>query len=96
MKNNIDFPAEFEKIAKSLVELYRRKNHDYGNSFHETWTEEGVTMARIRLSDKLARFKKLSRGEPSKVTDESIRDTLMDLAAYSIMTIIEMDLDALK
>lgn len=89
----VDFPDEFKRVEKELLSLYRRKNHDYGNSFHTTWLEEGAAMARIRLSDKLARFKKLSRGEQSKVKDESIRDTLMDLAAYSIMTIIEMDLE---
>lgn len=89
----VDFPEEFKRVEKELLSLYRRKNHDYGNSFHDTWLEEGAAMARIRLSDKLARFKKLSRGEQSKVTDESIRDTLIDLAAYSIMTIVEMDLE---
>lgn len=89
----VDFPDEFKRVEKELLSLYKRKNHDYGNSFHTTWLEEGVAMARIRLSDKLARFKKLSKGEDSKVKDESIRDTLMDLAAYSIMTIIEMNLE---
>lgn len=28
-----------------------------------------------------------------RVTDESIRDTLMDLANYAIMTILEMDME---
>lgn len=89
----VDFPEEFKRVSKSLLILYRKKNRDYGNSFHETWLEEGVAMARIRLSDKLARFKKLSHSEQPMVTDESIRDTLMDLAAYSIMTVVEMDLE---
>jgi hypothetical protein len=29
--------------------------------------------------------------KPQRVSDESIRDTLMDLANYAIMTIIELD-----
>lgn len=41
-------------------------------------------------------FKTLSRlsandAGQQQVTDESIRDTLMDLANYAIMTILEMD-----
>ena len=37
-------------------------------------------MARIRLGDKFNRFKTLSRSGEQKVDDESIRDTLIDLA----------------
>lgn len=53
-------------------------------------------MTRIRLGDKFSRFKTLSRltnsdSDQQQVTDESIRDTLMDLANYAIMTILEMD-----
>ena len=80
-------------ICKHLNGVYERKNHDYGDSFHDTFVEEGMAMARIRLSDKLGRFKKLSReGSEQKVNDESIRDTLLDLANYAIMTVMEMDI----
>ena len=48
-------------------------------------------MARIRLGDKFSRFKTLSRGSEQKVNDESIRDTLIDLANYAIMTVVEME-----
>lgn len=48
-------------------------------------------MARIRLGDKLARFKNLSRSNAQMVSDESIRDTLIDLANYAIMTVMELD-----
>lgn len=78
-------------ICKEINALYARKNHDYGDSFHQTFTEEGMAMARIRLGDKLARFKSLSRNGDQKVNDESIRDTLIDLANYAIMTVLEMD-----
>lgn len=82
-------------ICKGLNEIYEKKNHDYGDSFHDTFVEEGMAMARIRLSDKLNRFKKLSReGSEQKVNDESIRDTLLDLANYAIMTVMEMDIQA--
>ena len=47
-------------------------------------------MACIRLSDKLERLKRLTKAE-AEVKDESIRDTLIDLANYAIMTIMEVD-----
>ena len=38
-----------------------------------------------------AASKTLSRGGEQKVNDESIRDTLIDLANYAIMTVVEME-----
>ena len=78
-------------ICEEINDLYDRKNHDYGDSFHQTFVEEGMAMARIRLGDKFNRFKTLSRGGDQKVNDESIRDTLIDLANYAIMTVLEME-----
>ena len=87
---------QHKAICDELNKLYEKKNHDYGDSFHQTFVEEGLAMTRIRLGDKFSRFKTLSRLTSSdidkqQVTDESIRDTLMDLANYAIMTILEMD-----
>ena len=78
-------------ICMELNALYDRKNHDYGDSFHQTFIEEGFAMSRIRLADKFNRFKTLSRNGDVQVKDESIRDTLIDLANYAIMTIMEME-----
>ncbi len=80
-----------KEICTEINELYVKKNHDYGDSFHQTFVEEGMAMARIRLGDKFNRFKTLSRGNEQKVNDESIRDTLIDLANYAIMTVLEME-----
>ena len=77
-------------ICEELTALYRKKNHDYGDSFHITYEKWGLPMAAIRLSDKLQRFEMLIRKE-SEVKDESIRDTLIDLANYAIMTVMELD-----
>lgn len=78
-------------ICDEINALYAMKNHDYGDSFGQAFKEEGFAMSRIRLSDKLNRFKTLSRGGEQKVHDESIRDTLIDLANYAIMTVLEME-----
>ena len=79
-----------EELCEYLNSLYAQKNHDYGDSFHLTYLEEGMAMPRIRLGDKLNRFKTLSRKE-QLVNDESIKDTLIDLANYAIMTVLEIE-----
>lgn len=81
----------FAEITKKMLETFKKKNHDYGNSFEESLNEEGVAAARIRMGDKWNRFKTLSKGANIKVNDESISDTLLDLANYCIMTKIWLD-----
>lgn len=91
-----------QKVIDELHELYTRKNHDYGDSFHKTYLEEGLAMCRIRLMDKMERFKWLSRrfvitGKyAGEVGDESLRDTLMDLANYALMSVMELDREKVK
>lgn len=89
--NHINRVEHHTAICEELGKLYAAKNADYGDSFHATYIEEGMAMPRIRLSDKLSRFKVLTRKGKQQVSDESIRDTLLDLANYAIMTIMEMD-----
>lgn len=80
-----------KKICERLTDVYTRKNHDYGDSFHESFVEEGMAMVRIRLGDKFNRLKTLTRLGKGEVQDESIEDTLLDLANYAIMTVMEME-----
>ena len=83
--------AHHRMICDEINELYAKKNHDYGDSFAQSFREEGMAMVRIRLGDKFNRLKALTRGGEQKVADESIRDTLIDLANYAIMTVLEME-----
>lgn len=76
-------------ICKELTDLYERKNHDYGDSFAKSFDEYGMTMPCIRLEDKLNRTKAIIKKQ-QMVGDERLEDTLMDLANYAIMTLIEM------
>lgn len=90
--NEMDKVAHHLNLCLELNDLYKRKNHDYGDSFGKSFQEEGLAMARIRLGDKFNRFKALShKPEEQKVDDESIRDTLIDLANYAVMTVLEME-----
>lgn len=89
--NNIlykDKITTFENITKEMVEMYKKKNHDYGDSFGETFRKLGVISAVTRISDKTNRLISLSAKE-AKV-DESIEDTLLDLASYAVMMLIEI------
>lgn len=80
----------FSDILKEMQDLYNKKNHDYGNSFSETIQEFGFTPAIARINDKLKRVKQMVKGEPMQVK-ESMRDNLIDIANYCILTIIELD-----
>jgi len=80
------------EICKALNDTYAKKNADYGNAFGDTFQELGIVSAVTRIIDKTNRLKSLCRpGADQKVNDESIRDTLLDLANYAIMTVMEMD-----
>ena len=83
-------PERHMELCKILNTIYTQKNHDYGDSFHQTFLEEGYAMARIRLTDKLNRFKALTRKSEQQVMGESIQDTLLDLANYALMTVLEI------
>ena len=81
---------EFVSICGEMAELYDAKNWDYGDSFGKSFAEWGMTMPCIRLTDKLNRLCSLTKNSSQRVQDESIEDTLKDLATYSIMTLIEL------
>lgn len=81
---------KFIEVLQELSDLYHRKNHVYGDSFRKSLEEFGLVAAVVRMSDKMERVKALSKGEKAKVTDEKIRDTLVDLANYAIMTVMEI------
>lgn len=84
----------FKDITKIMSDIFIRKNHDYGNSFEQSLNEEGITASRIRMGDKWNRYKQLSKGVKAQVNDESIKDTLIDIATYAIMTIMWLDKQA--
>lgn len=73
-----------KEILDEMHETYLKKNQDYGNSFSEQYSEYGLLSLIIRLDDKLRRLKQLSKNE-AQVEDESIEDTLLDLANYAVL-----------
>ena len=79
-----DEVIQFANEAKQCVELYSRKNHDYGNSFDKGMDNIGMAYGVGRIYDKMNRLITLTKKE-AQVKDESIDDTLRDLACYSMM-----------
>ncbi len=80
----------FRAIQDKLVNIYAKKNHDYGDSFNQGCNELGVGYAFSRIFDKTKRFQTLAKGIMTnslsiEVQDETIEDTIMDLANYCVM-----------
>lgn len=85
-----DGVEQFMDITTNMAKTYAAKNHDYGNSFEESLDEFGLVASVVRLGDKMNRIKSLIKKE-ARVKDESIKDTLLDLANYAIMTVMWLD-----
>lgn len=87
LSDNIE---QFMSITQDMTKTYAAKNHDYGNSFEESLDEFGLVASVVRLGDKMNRIKSLIKKE-AQVKDESIKDTLLDMANYAIMTVMWMN-----
>jgi hypothetical protein len=78
-------------ICEKLNETYRAKNADYGDSFARVRREEGPSAILVRLKDKLYRLETLLHGAERQVEDENVHDTLLDLANYCMMELVEIE-----
>lgn len=87
LSNNVE---QFMSITQNMAKIYAAKNHDYGNSFEESLDEFGLVASVVRMGDKMNRIKSLIKKE-AQVKDESIKDTLLDIANYAVMTIMWMN-----
>ena len=80
----------YDGVVKRLSETYKAKNHDYGDSCHKAYHEFGLVSFLVRLSDKLNRAITLAKKTP-RVHDDSIKDTLQDMANYAILACVELE-----
>lgn len=85
----VNKPELHKQICNDLNSIYVRKNHDYGDSFGETYQKLGIVSAVTRITDKVNRLQTLCT-KRAEVNDESLLDTLADTANYCIMTMIEI------
>ena len=74
----------FAKECVEMIQLYNKKNHDYGNSFERGMNVIGLPYGVGRLYDKMNRIITLMKVK-AEVDDESMSDTIRDLGCYSVM-----------
>lgn len=77
----------FRSYTEHLAETLQAKNAAYGDSFTKSVDDYGLKVIGIRLSDKYNRIKHLVNNGELKENDESLEDTLLDMAGYSILAL---------
>lgn len=83
----MDRVCQMEIVQKEGLELFKRKNKDYGDAF----ANFGPVGVIVRMGDKINRLMSISKTGVTMVNDEGLRDTLIDLHNYSAMAIMLMD-----
>ena len=83
----MDRVSQYKAVQKEAIELFQRKNKDYGDAF----ANYGPVRVIVRMGDKINRLSSVTKNQVSLVKNESIRDTLIDLHNYAAMAIMLMD-----
>lgn len=91
LRHSVEGPDAFDKVTEEMHRTWKAKNADYGGSFDEGIDRFGLVSAAVRICDKANRFASLSDGKEAAVKGEALRDTLMDLANYAVMTVMRLD-----
>ena len=69
---------QLEKVQKEGLELFKKKNQDYGDAF----ANFGPIGVIVRMGDKIQRALSIKKKGIKMINEESIRDTLIDLNNY--------------
>lgn len=94
--NQLDYLKEFKGVTDKMLSIVTKKNKDYAgteDAFKNFKMCEALGLCSmekgilVRMSDKMTRISNLLEKDPD-VASESIIDTLIDLAAYSIILIL--------
>ena len=81
----------FKILTDKMYNTYKKKHKDYGQVNIDTWDKFGPVSMLTRMYDKLGRLDNLLVKQQKRlVLDESIDDTLLDLANYALMTLLEV------
>ncbi len=80
---------QLEKVQKEGLELFKKKNKDYGDAF----AKFGAIGVIVRIEDKIQRLISISKNKINliEIKEESLRDTLIDLHNYAGMAILLLD-----
>ncbi len=85
-----DRVEQLKKIQKEGLELFIKKNADYGDAF----AKYGVVGVLMRIEDKIQRALSITNKGVNLVNDEGIKDTLIDLHNYAAMAIMLLSTSA--
>jgi hypothetical protein len=83
----MDRVGQLKKIQQEALELFTKKNADYGDAF----AKFGVIGVLMRIEDKIQRALSITKNGVNLVDDETLRDTMIDLHNYSAMTMMLLD-----
>jgi len=83
----MDRPTQLKTIQTEALELFKRKNKDYGDAF----ANYGPIGVIVRIGDKIQRLASITKNSVTLVTDERMRDTLIDLHNYAAMALMLLD-----
>lgn len=83
----MDRVDQMKKIQKEALELFTKKNKDYGDAF----AKYGIIGVLIRIGDKIQRSITISKNSVNLIEDENIKDTLLDLHNYAAMALLLLD-----
>lgn len=86
----MDKYEQHQQLCDLIHNTYIQKNKAYGNSFGDTFAKLGVISAITRITDKYNRIVNLAVNPSVDVGDESMIDSLLDLANYALMTVMEL------
>jgi len=79
---------KFKFIQAECLEIFIKKNKDYGDAY----ATHGVVGVLVRINDKLSRYTNITKnGIEINVSEETLRDTLMDLHNYAALAIMCME-----
>ncbi len=87
---------DFYKLLEQMAELHSRKNHDYAGTSDPLKNLRACIRLEldpfigvmVRLQDKWSRIEEFVKSKTLLVKNESVEDTLMDNAVYSLLAII--------
>jgi len=82
-----DWITAYKDIQREAIELFEKKNADYGDAF----AEYGTIGVLVRIGDKIKRLQSIEKNKIALVSDERLRDTLIDLHNYSAMAMMLLE-----
>lgn len=86
MSGDAELDIQMAIVLKEMFTLWQRKHHDYGSGNIGILGERGIF---VRMFDKMQRLLQLVWKEKSaSVSNESVNDTYLDMAVYSVIAIL--------